>query len=244
MAVAEFLEVRTPSKNPAHGRQWDQTLRDYIVEPMGTTLVKDVTRKQLIDALAGVWLESNETARRTLSRFRRVLDREIALGHIEQNIADLGPIQAALGRQRGKTKNHSSMPFPEVPGFLATITKERTIAAEALRFLTLTAARTIEVRTLRWSHIDVDQRVWTVPAALAKTGERHRVPLSKPALAILRDMRSIADDPDGLVFPGEAEDGRLSENTLLAVMARHGWKGKATPHGMRAVSARGRPSRT
>ncbi|HEY9247549.1 MAG TPA: tyrosine-type recombinase/integrase [Rariglobus sp.] len=234
VAVAEFLEVRTPSKHPSHARQWEQTLADYIVMPLGTTMVRDLTRKQLIDALAAVWQESNETARRTLSRFRRVLDREIALGNLENNIGDLGPIQAALGRHRGKTKNHSSMPFTKVPAFLDAITRERTIAAEALRFLTLTAARTIEVRTVRWSHIDLEQRVWAVPAALSKTGRAHRVPLSKPALAILRDMRSIADDPDGLVFPGEAEDGRLSENTLLAVMARHGWKGRATPHGMRA----------
>lgn len=235
VAVEEFLEVRTPSKNKAHARQWDQTLRDYIVTPLGATQVRDLTRGQLIDALRALWSESNETARRTLSRLRRVLDREIALNHLDQNIATLGPIQAALGSQRSKTKNHKSMPFSQVPGFLAVIAKERTIAAEALRFLTLTVARTIEVRTLRWPHLEIDQRLWTVPEALSKTDRPHRVPLSKPAVAILRDMQSIADDPNGLVFPGESENGQLSENTLLAVMARHGWKGKATPHGMRAA---------
>jgi len=235
-AVKEFLEVRDPSKNEAHGRQWEQTLTDYVVVPLGTTTVRQLTRKQVIDALAVVWREHNETARRTLSRLRRVLDREIALGHVEGNVATLGPVQAALGNHRTKTKNHAAMPYPKVPGFLATIASERTIAAEALRFLTLTVVRSIDVRKLRWSAIDLEQRVWTAPE-LSKTDRAHRVPLSRPAIAILRDMQLVADadDPNCLVFRGEGEDGMLSDNTLLAVMERHGWKGKATPHGMRSA---------
>lgn len=234
-AVEAFMKVRPPSKNDAHARQWEQTLADYIVAPLGTTKVRDLSRKQVIDALATLWREHNETARRTLSRLRRVLDREIALGHLDVNVATLGPVQAALGNQRNKTKNHAAMPYPEVPGFMATIAAEHTIAAEALRFLTLTAVRTIDVRKLRWPAIDLAQRVWTVPE-LSKTDRPHRVPLSKPAIAILRDMQSIADDdePNAHVFPGEGEDGMLSDNTLLAVLERHGWKGRATAHGMRS----------
>jgi integrase len=236
MAVEEFLEVRAPSKNPAHARQWEQTLRDYIVVPTGTTLVQDLNRKQVIEALAVVWQDHNETARRTLSRMRRVLDREIALGHIEVNVATLGPVQAALGTHRTKTKNHAAMPYPQVPDFLATIARERTIAAEALRLLTLTVVRTIDVRKVRWSAVNLEQRVWTVPE-LSKTDRPHRVPLSSSAIAILRDMLLVADadNPDALVFPGEGDGGMLSDNTLLAVLERHGWKGKATPHGMRSA---------
>lgn len=236
-AVADFMrEAKPPSKNAAHARQWEQTLEDYVVTPMGHLKITELKRAHVIDAIRLVWKESPETARKTLGRLRRVLDREIALGRIEHNVATLGPIKAALGDHRRKTIHHAALTYPEVPAFLAEISEEHTVTAAALRFLTLTAARTIEVRSLRWRDLDRKARLWTKTEEQTKTGVPHRVPLSRPALAILDDIASaIGDEPDELVFPGEAKEGMLSENSLLAVMKRHGLRGKATPHGMRSA---------
>ena len=78
------------------------------------------------------------------------------------------------------------------------------IAARALEFLILTAARTGEVIGARWSEIDLLDKTWTVPAARMKARREHRIPLSVRALAILREMEATreSDDDNAYVFPG------------------------------------------
>src|SRR5437879_415479 len=65
------------------------------------------------------------------------------------------------------------------------------IAAQALEFLILTAARTGEVIGARWNEIDLKERIWIVPAARMKAGKEHRVPLSKRAVAIVRELENV-----------------------------------------------------
>ena len=60
------------------------------------------------------------------------------------------------------------------------------VSALALRLLILTATRTSEVLQAKWSEIDIENAVWTIPAARMKTKREHRVPLSDAILADLR----------------------------------------------------------
>ena len=92
------------------------------------------------------------------------------------------------------------MPFDEVPEFMVALRERDGIAARALEFAILTAARSGEVFGASWGEFDLEARVWTVPAARMKAGREHRVPLSARAVEILREMeqRRLSD----LVFPG------------------------------------------
>ena len=100
----------------------------------------------------------------------------------------------------------------------------------AVAFLTLTAARSGEIRAATWAEIDQDSATWTIPAPRMKTGREHRVPLSSSALAVLELAREYADG-SGLVFPSPM--GRvLSDNTLSKLFRELGIAG--TPHGMRS----------
>src|SRR6266851_4300553 len=135
-AVMDFLKIRPPSKNAAAGRQWEQTLADYVVEPLGHLALTELSIADIVTALSVIWTEAPETARRTLARLRRVLDREIALGRITTNVAMIGPVRAALGDHKNKTISHAAMPYAKVAGFLAAIAPERTITVQALTFLT------------------------------------------------------------------------------------------------------------
>ena len=65
------------------------------------------------------------------------------------------------------------MPFDDVPEFIATLRERKAIAALALEFAILTAARSGEVLGARWAEIDLDAKVWTVPAARMKTGREN-----------------------------------------------------------------------
>ena len=61
---------------------------------------------------------------------------------------------------------------------MATLRERDNVAAQALEFTILTAARSGETRGAQWSEFDLEQRTWTVPAARMKAGIEHRVPLS------------------------------------------------------------------
>jgi integrase len=105
------------------------------------------------------------------------------------------------------------------------------MAAKALAFAILTAARSGEVRGMRWREVDREAAVWTVPADRIKAGKEHRVPLTPAALALLGE----AGEPDGLVFPGAGRNGApLSDMSLTAVLRRMG-RGELTVHGFRST---------
>ena len=106
----------------------------------------------------------------------------------------------------------------------------------ALRLLALTFVRTGELIGAEWSEIDMDGATWIIPAARMKMKTEHVVPLSRQALAILRELRAIGGG-SRYVFPGRNPDKPISNNTMLFALYRLGYKGKMTGHGFRAVAS-------
>ena len=121
-----------------------------------------------------------------------------------------------------KVEHHAALPYAELPGFLVSLREQEGIAARALEFAVLTAARTGEVIGARWDEIDLLDKTWTVPAARMKAGKEHRVPLSARALAILEEMRPLRDAEDGFVFPGAKLGRPLSNMAFLMLLRRMG----------------------
>ena len=104
------------------------------------------------------------------------------------------------------------------------------MGARALEFAILTAARSGEVRGATWSEIDLNAKLWTIPAARIKGNREHRVPLSSAVVTLLTALPRIAGND--LVFPAP-RGGRLSDMTLSAVLRR--MKVTAVPHGFRST---------
>jgi integrase len=110
------------------------------------------------------------------------------------------------------------MPFVDVPAFIGTLRAMQGVAPRALEFTILTAARSGEVLGARWEEIDLQGKVWTVPAERMKAGNEHRVPLSDRALAILKELHRVRTS--GFVFPGFKRGLPLSNMALEAVLRR------------------------
>ena len=124
-----------------------------------------------------------------------------------------------LSARQKLARGHSeAMPYDQVPAFMKRLRAMDAVARRALEFTILTAARSGEIRGAKWNEIDVEAKVWTVPAQRMKMGREHRVPLSDRALAILAETKPMTMG-DGLIFPGR--HGRpLSDMTLDAVLRR------------------------
>jgi len=93
------------------------------------------------------------------------------------------------------------------------------MSARALEFAIFTAARTGEVLGARWGEIDLDAKVWTVPAARMKAGREHRVPLSEASLAVLEAAYDL-EQQSALPDPGPAEDRGGADVLLVDTAGR------------------------
>jgi integrase len=124
------------------------------------------------------------------------------------------------------------MHYMEIPTFMANLQARQSIAAMALEFVILTAARSGEVLGARWAEFDFGQAVWTVPAARMKGAREHRVPLSRRALEIVKVMHEKRNGE--FVFPGSKPNSSLSVTAMQMLLRRMRVEG-TTVHGFRST---------
>ena len=159
------------------------------------------------------------------------------MGHIPRNEANparwRGHLDKLLPKRAKLTRgHHAAMDYADVPAFIAELRERQAMAAMALEFAISTAARSGEVLGARWNEIDLEAKVWTVPATRMKAGREHRVPLSTRALAILEKLAEakISD----FVFAGQRPGKPLSGMALEMVLRRMKIEG-VTVHGFRSA---------
>jgi integrase len=153
--------------------------------------------------------------------FRAAPNPAAWVGHLKEALPARGQI--------AKVEHHPALPYSELPNFMAALRTHRGFAARGLEFLILTTARTGEVVGARWSEIDLEKAIWTIPAGRMKGGKEHRVPLSSPVLALLKALPCESD----YVFPGR-KDLHLSHAAMGEVLKRMGFD-QITVHGFRST---------
>lgn len=221
-------------RNPKHRAQWRMTLLTYCA-PLRDKRVDQIATDEVIAVLKPIWLDKPETATRVRGRIEKVLDAATARGY--RSTANPARWRGHLdhllpARPKIQARHHPAMPWGTLPSFLLTLQGRAGIAARAVEFLILTAARSGEVREALWDEIDLTSKLWTIPAARMKAGREHRVPLTDHCVKLLRAVRPLAR-PDGYVFPGSRAQRPLSDMSLSAVLKRMGL-GRYTVHGFRS----------
>lgn len=209
-----------------------QLYAEPILAPC-SLLVRDIKAAHVIRVLEPIWTSKTETATRVRSRIELVLDFAAARGLREgPNPARWrGNLEAALPKASkvSKVVHHVALAVDRVGSFMSHLQMQPGLGARALEFAVLTAARSGEVRCATWSEMDLSAALWTVPAGRMKSGREHRVPLSAPALTLLRALPG--GTPGQTVFPGLR--GPLSDMSLTAVLRR--MRVEVTVHGFRST---------
>jgi integrase len=237
-AVSSYINShRAGWRNPKHIWQWGATLATYANPTLGDLSVQAIDTTLVLKVLEPIWAIKPETASRLRGRIEAVLDWAAVRGYRKgENPArwrgHLSKLLPARSKVR-KVKHHTALPFAELPGFMVTLRAQGGIAARALEFTILTAARTGEAIGATWAEISEAEKVWVVPANRMKAGKEHRVPLSGSALAILKEMKSKKDAREDFVFPGGKRDKPLSNTAMIAVLRRMD-RGDLTVHGFRS----------
>jgi integrase len=246
-AEAFFEQHESGWRNAKHRAQFISTLKQYAFPIIGnlpvaaidTGLVLKVL-EQRVPAARGysagsLWATRTETASRLRGRLEMVLAWATVRGYrIGDNPARWrGHLNEALpARNSSKTvEHHAALPYAELPAFMAELRQREGVAAQALEFTILTAARTGEVIGARWDEIDLKAGVWTVPAGRMKAGKEHRIPLSSRAVELLEDL--YREDGNEFVFIGSRSGAGLS-NVAVATALRRMGRGNITVHGFRS----------
>jgi len=218
-------------KNAKHAAQWLTTLETYAFPVFGGRTIDQITTADVLRALSGIWLTKPETARRVRQRIGSVMDWAKAAGYRAGDNPVHG-VTKGLPRQNDRPAHHAAVPYTEMPDFIRRLQDQSpSVARRALEFLILTAGRTGEVIEARWSEVDLERSMWTIPADRMKAKREHRVPLSSRAAALLREAKAAATGE--FVFAGRTADRALSNMALLMLMRRMGET--ATAHGFRSA---------
>ncbi len=232
-ADAYVDSVQAGWRNEKHRWQWRETLTSFCA-PIRDVPVEAVETSHVLQVLQPIWRTKSETASRLRGRIEKVLDFARAQGMRSGPNPAMwrGHLSAILPKPEKLSRgHHPAMPFADVPAFVARLRERQAMAALALEFTILTAARTGETLGATWAEIDLQTAVWTIPGRRMKAGIEHRVPLCGRALNLLE---TCADSRTGdIVFPGQRH-GRPLSNMSMEMLLRRMGEQKVTTHGFRS----------
>ncbi len=227
-------DIEDGFKNPKHRQQWRNTLQTYA-KPLFDLPLGEVTTQNVLSVLKPIWLAKPETASRLRGRIERVLDAAKAKGlrKGENPARGRGHLDLLLPkRSRAEVKHHAALPFVEIAAFMVQLSERPAVAARALEFAILTAARSGETRGMTWAEVDLENKLWTVPADRMKAGATHQVPLADAAVAIVTGLKNKTTKPTDLVFKAP-RGGAFSDMALGQLLKRMG-RSNITVHGFRS----------
>lgn len=214
-------EARKRGWKDRHAEAFLASLKLHAYPRIGRLQVDSVDESDLVAVLSPLWHDKPAAARKLRQRVNTVLD--YAKGrNWRRTGAPRDGLRPLLSKQ-AKPGNFAAMPYEDVPAFVRGLRKSNVTAGRlALAFAIVTAARSGEVRTAKWSHINLERKLWTRPALLMKAGEEHEVTLSDSAVMILGQAAKMrTTDADCLIFPGKG-GGPLADMTLLKIVKSDG----------------------
>jgi integrase len=224
-------------RNAKHVQQWENTIATYAAPVLGSLPVQAVDVALVMKVLEPIWTEKPSTAGRLRGRIESILDWAKARGYRDGenparwkgHLNNLLPARSKIAR----VEHHAALAYDELPDFMAALRAREGIAARALEYAILTAARSGEVIGARWDEINLREKVWVVPGKRMKSGREHRAPLSARAGEILKQMNAHDHDAEDYVFSGSAGGGLLPHVALRRLLHRMG-RDDLTVHGFRS----------
>lgn len=215
--------------------RWRNMMTNHAA-PLREKELAAVGVQDVLSLLRPLWGVKQETAEKLREAIERVLDAAKVEGLREGDnpAAWRGNLEHVFHKPDAisRTRNHAAMPWRELPAFMGALRQVDTIGARALEFTILTAARSGEVRGAVWDEVDLEAKLWTIPAERMKAGKIHRVPLSDRAVEVLQEMKS--KKLNDFLFPGAGVRKPISSNTMSKSLRENGGAG-FTVHGFRST---------
>jgi integrase len=231
-ATQQYFDQHSPKwTSPRHREQFLSMMEAYVHPMIGKMPVAAIDTGLVLQVIEPLWTTKNQTAIRLRGRIESVLDWATVRGfRTGENPARWkGHLAEVLPAGVAKSKHFTALPYTLAPAFVAQLATLQGIGPKALEFLILTAGRTDEVLSARWSEINLDEALWVIPPERMKEAAEHRVPLVDRAIEILRALPREGD----LVFIGSKPGRPMGKMTFLKIIKAMGYD-DITTHGFRS----------
>lgn len=219
----------------AYLKKSKRAIEQYLYPRFRSTALDDLGRAELLEVLRAIDAAGKAVyVRKVRLWVGMIYDWAVENSYAQNNPAAL--IDPRKAFSRAKVTSLPALELCEVPGLLQRLAIEKELQSVlGCKLLALTWMRTNELRRMRWDEIDGD--MLRIPAERMKRDKDHLVPLSSQALAILEKLRLRRNGSD-YVFPSDRRiDRPMSENAIIYLLHRIGYKGKMSGHGWRSVAS-------
>jgi integrase len=237
-AARRYVEANEAGwRSAKHRATWRSSMAE--VEPaIGALAVEAIDTDAVLRVLTPIWQVKPESASRIRGRIEKVLsfatvqrwrsgpNPAVWHGHLQLILPAVRKVRPA--------QHYAALDWREAPAFMAKLGEQPGMGARALEFAILTAGRSGEVRGATWDEIDLDLAVWTIAGSRMKAGKEHRVPLSAPALDLLRSLALLRADGH-LVFRSPYKPHQPMTDRALTYPLEQMGRRDLTAHGFRST---------
>lgn len=234
--AANWFQLKSKSVTPDYAKDIWRSLDKDVFPAIGEIPVQEIKARTIIEALEPIKARGAlETVRRLVQRINEIMIYAVNTGLLDGNPAS----GVGMAFERPKKQNMPTLRPEELPNLMRTLVMSNlsvpTRCLIELQLLTL--VRPSEASGARWEEIDLDAKLWTIPAERMKAKREHVVPLSPQALQVLGFMKSISEHREH-VFPSRNDPKQsMNSQTANAALKRIGYGGKLVAHGLRSIAS-------
>ncbi|NBX67227.1 MAG: DUF4102 domain-containing protein [Proteobacteria bacterium] len=236
-AVARrWMAIKSKNLNPKYAKQSLERMEQHVFLRIGALPIADITIPDCTSVVERVGERGTiETAKRIKQLmgqiFRYAAQRGLCIHNPAADLRDILPSH--------KEKHHPCIHPSELPDLLKAMKayKGDRLTVAAMHLLALTFVRTGELIGATWSEIDWSRAEWHIPKERMKMKRPHLVPLSRQAIAILKDLQTQTGEREHIFFSAAAKSKHISNGAVLMALRRMGYQGRMTGHGFRALAS-------
>lgn len=234
--AANWFQLKSKSVTPDYAKDIWRSLEKDVLPAIGEIPVQQIKARTLVEALEPIKARGAlETVRRLVQRINEIMVYAVNTGLIDANPAS----GVGMAFEKPKKQNMPTLRPEELPKLMRSLTMSNlSVPTRCLiEWQLLTLVRPSEASSARWVEIDLNTKLWTIPAERMKAKREHIVPLSPQALEILEMMKPISMHREH-VFPSRNDPKQpMNSQTANAALKRIGYGGKLVAHGLRSIAS-------
>lgn len=234
--AANWFQLKSKSVTPDYAKDIWRSLEKDVFPAIGEIPVQQIKARTLVEALEPIKARGAlETVRRLVQRINEIMIYAVNTGLIDANPAS----GVGMAFEKPKKQNMPTLRPEELPKLMRSLVMSNlSVPTRCLiEWQLLTLVRPSEASGTRWAEIDLEAKLWTIPAERMKAKREHIVPLSSQALNILEVMKPISAHRE-YIFPSRNDPKQpMNSQTANAALKRIGYAGKLVAHGMRSIAS-------
>ncbi|EBG6944699.1 DUF4102 domain-containing protein [Salmonella enterica] len=234
--ATNWFQLKSKNVTSDYANDIWRSLEKDVFPAIGETPVQQIKARTLVEALEPIKARGAlETVRRLVQRINEIMIYAVNTGLIDTNPAS----GIGMAFEKPKKQNMPTLRPEELPKLMRSLVMSNlSVSTRCLiEWQLLTLVRPFEASSTRWAEIDLDAKLWTIPAERMKAKREHIVPLSPQALDILEVMKPISAHREH-VFPSRNNPKQpMNSQTANAALKRIGYGGKLVAHGLRSIAS-------